>query len=102
MDRARLEELRETYRRGLLEDTLPFWIPAAVDREQAVPTAKSTLPARGPRPPSAQRAAKRGYSMIQFTQSHQRLISRSLARSLQEVLGTPTWGEEDVWKAHSI
>ncbi|MCP3917639.1 MAG: N-acylglucosamine 2-epimerase [bacterium] len=29
----RLSELREVYRRGLLEDTLPFWIEHCVDRE---------------------------------------------------------------------
>ena len=30
LDRARLEELREAYRRGLLEDNLPFWLPGAL------------------------------------------------------------------------
>jgi len=30
MDRTRLTELRDTYRRGLLEDTLPFWLPACL------------------------------------------------------------------------
>jgi N-acylglucosamine 2-epimerase len=30
MDRARLTELRDVYRRGLLEDTLPFWLPACL------------------------------------------------------------------------
>lgn len=30
LDRERLLRLRDVYRRGLLEDTLPFWIPACV------------------------------------------------------------------------
>lgn len=33
MDRVRIEGLLRTYRDGLLEDTLPFWVPACVDRE---------------------------------------------------------------------
>ena len=33
MDRSRLEHLRQVYRDGLLEDTLPFWTKHAVDRE---------------------------------------------------------------------
>lgn len=30
MDRGRLESLRDVYRDGLLEDTLPFWLPAGL------------------------------------------------------------------------
>ncbi len=33
MNPKRIRELREVYRRGLLEDTLPFWIEHSVDRE---------------------------------------------------------------------
>lgn len=33
MTRARLQSLMETYRDGLLNDTIPFWVPAAIDRE---------------------------------------------------------------------
>jgi N-acylglucosamine 2-epimerase len=33
MTRDRLNVLLATYRRGLLDDTLPFWIPRAIDRE---------------------------------------------------------------------
>ncbi|QDV25606.1 AGE family epimerase/isomerase [Aureliella helgolandensis] len=33
MDQARIADLRRTYRDGLLEDTLPFWIEHCVDRE---------------------------------------------------------------------
>jgi N-acylglucosamine 2-epimerase len=32
MDRDRIDELLNTYRSGLLDDTLPFWIDHAVDR----------------------------------------------------------------------
>ena len=33
MDRHRKQELLTTYRDGLLNDTLPFWLKHAVDRE---------------------------------------------------------------------
>ena len=33
MNRDRLQRWKEVYRRGLLEDTVPFWIRHAVDRE---------------------------------------------------------------------
>ena len=33
MDRTRLEQLRDVYRDGLLNDTLPFWTKHSVDRE---------------------------------------------------------------------
>ncbi len=31
---TRLDELRACYRDGLLEDTLPFWLPRSIDREE--------------------------------------------------------------------
>ena len=31
--RDRLEELSATYRRGLLDDVLPFWFPRSLDPE---------------------------------------------------------------------
>ena len=33
MQPERLRQLRDTYRDGLFNDTLPFWIPRAIDRE---------------------------------------------------------------------
>ncbi len=33
MNRERMEELKNVYSKGLLEDTLPFWIENSVDRE---------------------------------------------------------------------
>ena len=33
MSPDRLKALLSTYRDGLLNDTLPFWIPRAIDRE---------------------------------------------------------------------
>ena len=33
MNHADLETLISTYRGGLLENTLPFWIPRSIDRE---------------------------------------------------------------------
>lgn len=33
MDKSRLSELADVYRRGLLEDTVPFWTEHGVDRE---------------------------------------------------------------------
>ena len=33
MDVARIDQLIAVYRDGLLEDTLPFWLPRSVDRE---------------------------------------------------------------------
>jgi hypothetical protein len=33
MSTERLRQLRDLYRDGLLNDTLPFWIPRAIDRE---------------------------------------------------------------------
>lgn len=33
MQLERLRQLRDTYRDGLLNDTLPFWIPRAIDRQ---------------------------------------------------------------------
>jgi len=33
MDQQRIDRLRAVYRDGLLNDTLPFWLPGSVDRE---------------------------------------------------------------------
>ena len=33
MQLERLQQLRDIYRDGLLNDTLPFWLPRAIDRE---------------------------------------------------------------------
>jgi N-acylglucosamine 2-epimerase len=33
MDQARIDQLIAIYRDGLLNDTLPFWLPRCVDRE---------------------------------------------------------------------
>ncbi len=33
MNKTEMKKLRDTYRDGLLDDTIPFWFPRAVDRE---------------------------------------------------------------------
>ena len=33
MDQERIQNLIQVYRDGLLEDTLPFWLPGCEDRE---------------------------------------------------------------------